>query len=378
MTRWQAWLLQRIHRDPYLFYGLLRRATPLFHVPALGCWIVSRADDVAFVLREPLTFSSSVMSPADPYLLGADAPRHTRVRRALMRGLTPSSFATLQSVAEKTAQRVVEHIDRHRPIDLIAELAAPLPAAVMASLLDTDPDDAPRLATWSRAVVDQASRRPGTAAPPDAGARSAELDRFVETLVHDRASSSSDDLVSTMLSGASEERLTIDEARSVVRLLIIAGNETTARLIGHALQALIHHRRLLQRNDDAIAGLVEETLRYDPPVQFVLRRTTRPVRIAGGALPADATVMALLGSAGRDSKHIARAHRFDPTREASPHVAFGAGPHRCPGAMIARMEAQIALTAVRRAFPSIQLAARRPPPASAFQLRGPSELWVST
>ena len=160
----------------------------------------------------------------------------------------------------------------------------------------------------------------------------------------------------------------------------VAGNETTTHLIGNACLALARGNASMSAPDSAsrVERVVEETLRYDPPVQFLMRVTTCETELAGTQLPAGAMVMTLLGATGRDARQHAHPHRFDSNRASSTHLAFGVGPHACPGASLARMEARVALNRAIRAVPKLRLA-KRPGAvvrSQSLQLRGLQHLWV--
>lgn len=377
---WKTWLLRRIHAHPYRYYEWIRRFRPLVRVEPLACWVVTRTPDVVRVLKDPERFSSRVMAAADPYLLGADPPEHARVRRALQRALGNASSPSLEQAAERVADDFDARVRDAREIDLMSDLAAPLPIVVMASILGVDQRQHQQFAEWSHAVVAESSRLPGTAVPDGTREKVAQFDDFVGGLITERQRRPGKDAISTLLSGTPEDRLTALEAKSLVRLLLIAGNETTTHLIGNAFLALARGNASVSAPDSAsrVERVVEETLRYDPPVQFLMRVTTRETDLAGTQLPAGAMVMTLLGATGRDARQHAHPHRFDSNRASSTHLAFGVGPHACPGASLARMEARVALNRAIRAVPKLRLA-KRPGAvvrSQSLQLRGLQHLWV--
>ena len=162
-------------------------------------------------------------------------------------------------------------------------------------------------------------------------------------------------------------------------LLLVAGNETTTNLLGNALLALMAHREELarvRRDPSRIPALVEETLRYDSPIQFVFREAREDVELAGVAIPAGATVMALIGSANRDEAQFPHADRFDPSRNTQGHLAFGLGIHFCLGASLARLEARVALEELLPRFAAFERTEARVQYIDSYIVRGPKRLPV--
>lgn len=365
-----------VRRNPYPVYALLRRLAPVFRAGRSGWWVVSRYADAARVLGDPGAFSSTIMAPADPALLGADPPAHTRVRRALTRALTPARLAALQlEIGERARARVAA---LRGEVDLVERLAGPLPVEAAARLLGIDPAREEDFRRWSRAVVVAATAPPGAPRPAELARHQEEFDRFFAELVAWRGAEPGDDLVSDLARGG---ELGPDEILSVARLLLIAGTETATHLIGNTLLALLRRPRLLARvrTDGALLrGVVEESLRHDSPVQFVLRRAACAAQVGGRTVPAGARVVVLLAAANRDPRRFPRPARFDPRRDARGTLAFGSGCHHCLGAALARIEAAAAVGALLDAFPRPRLArpGGRVEWIDSVQLRGPRELRV--
>jgi cytochrome P450 len=240
-----------------------------------------------------------------------------------------------------------ELLDRVVPsgeIELVGDLATPLPVTIIAEILGVDPDRRDDFKRWSNAVVGGIG---GTA--DDIAGRQRDREEFFayfSEAIEERRRAPSDDLISAVLKAEEQDvALTPDEIASFTMLLLIAGNETTTNLIGNAMLALLDHPDQL----DAVAGdpslipnMVEEALRYDSPVQFLLRATTAETEVGGTTIPAGSPVVPMFASANRDSARFPDADTFDITRNAQGHIAFGLGPHFCLGAPLARLEAKVA------------------------------------
>jgi len=364
-----------VRRDPYPVYARLRRERPVVEVAHRGWRAVSRYADVRLVLERADLFSSSVMRVADRVLLGADPPEHTRARRLVNR-----VFARARSldglIREKADALAGEAVARGR-CDFVGDFASRLPLGVIAGLLGLDAPLAD-LARWSRSTIP----RPDAGPPDPEVLRSArECDGAFARLVESRRHApAADDLVGGLLAeAAGDERLTSGEVQSVAKLLFLGGSETTANLLGNALLALLRRPDLLQRvraDPEAGEAAVDETLRFDAPVQVVLRRARADVEIAGTVLPGGSVVAALVGSANRDESVFEDPDAFRLDRPARGHLAFGAGAHRCLGEDLARREAAIGLGAflgrARSLVPAEDLDLVEPTPS--LQLRGPARL----
>jgi cytochrome P450 len=184
-----------------------------------------------------------------------------------------------------------------------------------------------------------------------------ELSRYLAGVVSERRSEPADDLISVLVDPARGATLDADAILQFILILLVAGNETTTNLIGNAIVALLQNPDELERvvaEPELVPDLVEETLRWDGPVQFIARRTTREVEVAGATIPANGRVVLLLGSANRDERNFDRADEFDLSREQKGHVGFGLGIHFCLGASLARLEAKTALAALVPELPRLR------------------------
>ncbi len=375
-------LLAEVRQNPYPFYRELRRYAPVCGDGPAGSYLVSRYGDVLFVLKNASLFSSSIMDRADQTLLGADPPAHTRIRRIVNRAFSLQRMAALVGRIRMTAELMVQQMIQRERSDLMLDLAIPLPLQIIAEMLGIEPQRHADLKGWSEAVVMEAS---GIAPHNVAGLKAsvAEFNFFFHDLIERRRQAPAGDLISALMHCEDKaESLTAEETWSFAKLLLIAGNETTTNLIGNSMLALLAHPTHLakvQETPSHVDNVIEETLRYDTPVQFVQRRTTQDVELSGTCIPAHASVIALLGSANRDERQFNNPDRFDPERRSNDNLAFGSGPHFCLGASLARQEATIALEVLLSRMRDVRAAEslEEVPRITAMQLRGPARLILS-
>ena len=244
--------------------------------------------------------------------------------------------------------------------DLQSTFAIPFPTSVIASLLGVDADRRDEFRRWSEQMV-LAVFEPTTPEQQAEIARSGEqMGQWLDEIVAERADTAGDDLVSVLLRAEMEGgALTPDEMRVFVFTLLVAGSITTAYLIGSAVVALVADPSLLVRarsDPDVINRVVEETLRFEAPVQMMFRTATAAVEIVGVPIPEGATVLPLIGSANRDENVFTDPDRFDPDRDTGEHLGFGHGVHFCLGAALARLEARIAIEELLARAPRLDIA----------------------
>jgi len=353
----------RFRQDPYPHYALLRREAPLQRVPGEPWVLVSRHADVRAALRDPATFSSAPMHElisagvrlAEGHevdaqtLIGTDPPVHTRLRKIVNRGFLPSRVAALAPRIREIAEGLCARFAARGACELVHDFAAPLPVTVIAELLGIDPSRHEDFKRWSDALVLSLTGR----ATPDerkALARSLdELDALLDQTFEARRRAPRDDLISALLHAETNEEVMTDrELGFFVPLLLVAGNETTTHLIGNAVVALLRHPEALAavRAEPALGpALVEETLRWDPPVQLALRRATRDAELPSGKVRQGEALALLLASANRDEAVFENPERFELYRPERPHLAFGHGTHFCVGSHLARLEAREEISA---------------------------------
>lgn len=366
---------------PYPGYARLRDQAPVLRLDPVAPWLVTRHAEVLQVLRDPQTFSSTAMR--DPRsnaetLIGSDPPVHTRLRKIVNRAFTPARIAALEARIQALATELVDGFAERGSCELVRELAAPLPVTIIAEILGVDASRREGFKRWSDDALANLAPFAGPKPDPAASASLDEMSEWVHAIIAARRAEPRDDLISALVAAEADEAVMTDrEVRNLTRLLLVAGNETTTHLIGNAVLALLEHPRALNalRNDPTlVSAAVEETLRYDTPVQVVLRRAACDAELAGTPIAAGDTLALLLGSANRDERRFAEPDRFDLRREGSGHLAFGWGTHFCLGARLARNEAGAALGALLARADKLELAGDGVDRIASPMFRGPREL----
>ena len=348
--------LPEVKANPYPYYAHLRRQAPVYHVEAAGLWAVSRYDDVLYVLRSPQLFSSTVLIaallgdlhpvPEAANLIASDPPVHSRLRKLVNRAFTPRLIAELEPRVREITIALLTRVAPQGEFDLVHDLSTPLPVIVIAEMLGVEPEHRVEFKRWSDDIVHAANGVSGE--ERDQAQRSvAEFRAYFEGAIDARRAEPRNDLISALVRAEEEQQmLTAAEILSLTTLLLIAGNETTTNLIGNAVLALLAHPDTLarvQRDPSLIPAVVEETLRYDGPVQGIFRQAIQDVELSGTTIPAGSLVFPLFASADRDERKFPDPDRFDITRNTDAHIAFGFGIHFCLGAPLARLEAKVAL-----------------------------------
>ena len=386
--------------DPYPQYATVRAQAPVLRHP-FGFWLLTRYEDVAFLLRagmsvedrnitdrelldlRTLMYGDEAPRSGRISMLDRDPPDHTRLRRLVSKAFTPRAVEALRPRITGLVDEMLDAAERQGPrVNLVDALAFPLPFAVIAEMLGTPPADHERIRQLSGTIV----RSLEPVADPDLvaaiAAADAELTQIAAEMIAWKRAHPAGDLLTALINAEDDgDVLNDDELVAQTLLLYIAGHETTVNLIAGGTLALLRHPDQLARlrEDPGLTGnAVEELLRYDSPVQASRRITLEPVTIGGTDIPAGAFVMASLGSANRDESYWgpdAAEVRLD-RENARQHVSFGAGPHHCLGASLARLEASIALGRLTARFPGLALDGEVTWNGR-INLRGPAHLTVS-
>ena len=353
-----------IHEDPYPTYARLRAEAPVYRNEAAGFWALSRHADVVGAFRDNARFSSAHGVSLDPAasgphahrtmsFLAMDPPMHGRMRGLVSRGFTPRRVAELEPrIRELTRQHLDAALDRGS-FDLIADLAGKLPMDVISELIGVPAADRDEVRRLSDLLV---HREEGVDDVPPAGVEAAlTLVTYYADMLAQRRARRTGDLTSALLDAEVDgDRLTDDEIMGFLFLMVVAGNETTTKLLGNAWYWAWRNpdQRAEPFAADRAAGAaavplwIEETLRYDTSSQMLARTTTAPVELHGRTIPAGERVVLLVGSANRDERVFADPDRFDLHRSASEMqqlASFGFGRHFCLGASLARLEARVCL-----------------------------------
>jgi cytochrome P450 len=379
----------------------MRDSAPVYQHP-FGFWLLTRYEDVSWLLRAGLSVEDRNVAASNPLrvvreatygdrmpridgrsMLDRDPPDHTRLRRLVSKAFTPRAVQALRPRVTDLVDDMLDAMGRARHVDLIESLAFPLPFAVIAKMLGTPSSDHERIRELTGIVV----RSLEPVADPDLisaiVSADTELTGIAAEMITWKRENPADDLLTALINAEDEgDVLDEDELIAQTLLLYIAGHETTVNLIGGGALALLRNpgQMVLLRDDPGlVANAVEEMLRYDSPVQASRRITVEPVAVGDIEIPEGAFVMASLASANRDERFWGPdAGELRLNREnARQHVSFGAGPHHCLGASLARMEAGIAFERMTARFPRLaQDGEVRWNGRS--NLRGPSHLPVST
>ena len=356
--------------DPYPSLRRLRELDPVNATP-IGIWRLTRYDDVVRLLREVPAgvrttdgrlpgVDESRLEGQREFMLQQDPPAHTRLRKLVSKAFTPRAVEAMRGRAESIVDECLDRIEARGSLDVIADLALPLPATVICEMLGVPVADRDRFTEWTaRATHGLAAE----IAPPDVLALAAEageaLGDYFANLIAKRRDNRSDDLVSALIRAEEQgDRLSASELVSQAIGLLIAGFETTIGLIGNGVRALLRHPdelEKLRRRPERVASAVEECLRFDGPILLTVRILHEDAEFGGKTIPRDAVVWALLAAANRDPAHFPDPERFDIERSPNPHLAFGGGAHLCLGTHLARMEAQTAIGRLLQRFPRLAL-----------------------
>jgi pimeloyl-[acyl-carrier protein] synthase len=378
-------------RDPYPYYDLLRNAAPVFYWETWGIFFLTRHDDCSELLRdnrlahssmgEPSVEQSALSTMQSNWMLFKNPPDHTRLRSLVHKAFTPRMVEQLRGIIQTITNQLLDKVQANRQMELIADLAYPLPVTAIAEMLGIPEQDRHTFHEWSDALARSLDLTEDPAVYERATQAAATFTAYLRELANRRRVEPRNDLISALV--AVEEggdHLSEAELYGTCSLLLIAGHETTINLIGNGTLALLQHPeqlRLLQQNPALIKATIEELLRYDSPVQMTSRLVLEEMEIRGQHLRPGQQVSFMLGAANRDPAVFANPGMLDITRKNNPHLAFGGGIHYCLGAPLARLEGQIALETLLRRMPSLTLATETPVYRDNYVLRGLEALPVT-
>jgi cytochrome P450 len=353
------------HEDPYPIYRRLRAEAPVYRNEELGFFALSRHSDVLAAFKDWRTFSNrggvSLEQLADsrgdvrPFLsmLGMDPPEHDQLRALVSKAFTPRRVQEQEPRIRELARHYVDGFIERGRCDFIAEFAGKLPMDVVSEMLGVPESDRDALRRWSDTVLHREEGIEGL--PPGAIEAAARLAAYYAELVAERRKRPGPDLVSALLRAEIEgARLADRDVIGFLFLMIVAGNETTTKLLGNALYWLSRNpseRDELRRDPTRIAGWIEETLRYDNSTQLLARQLRSDCEMRGVRMRAGEKVVLLVGSANRDEEVWERPDVYDIDRDTSASLSFGRGTHFCLGASLARLEAQVSLEEVWARLP---------------------------
>jgi cytochrome P450 len=377
-----------IHENPYPTYERLREEAPLYHDTELGFWAISRHADVAAAFRDHERFSSINGVSLDPSawgphahrmmsFLALDPPSHTRMRSLVSKGFTPRRVLELEADILRLTRRYLEPAVARGEFDAVTDFAGRLPMDVISEMMgvpEADRDEVRRLADLL------VHREDGLLDVPPAGMEAAlVLVGYYQELLAAKRRRPGDDLTSALLAARDDggDRLSENEMISFLFLMVVAGNETTTKLLANALYW--GHRNPAQVakafSDPArVESWVEETLRYDASTQMLARTVARDVEFHGEKVPAGERLLLLIGSANRDPRAFASPDVYDLDRDTSQSISFGGGRHFCLGANLARLEARLALAEFVRLVRSYGVVEDRAVRVHSVNVRGFAQL----
>lgn len=385
-----------VKQNPYPFYAKMRREEPVKWLDGMQAFAVANYENVDALLKNGKLFSSAQFWPAllgeyDPVpevppMISMDPPDHMHLRKIANKAFTPSKVAALQQRATDIANQLLDDIvakyGAEGECDWVWDFTALFPVTVIAEVLGVPTERRAEFKVWVDDTL-AAANRAAYDGPRLAqiGENSRQLRAFMEEIVDQRAANLGDDIISTLIQAEVQgERLSRMEVLSMAVLLLIGGVETTTNLLGSTLTLLQRYPDVYQRvrNDQSlIPALLEEVLRFEPPVQMIFRHTTEDTELGGVAIPKGSTIMPLLASANRDESKFPNGEVFDIDRKnAVPIMSFGQGPHFCLGSYLSRMEAARALEVVFTRLETLEPVAAEVHWIDSYFARGPHELQV--
>ncbi|MDR7300552.1 cytochrome P450 family protein [Haloactinomyces albus] len=362
-------------QDPHVRYAQMRADAPaqrVVTVAGMPVWVVTRYAEAKMALADP-RFSKdfqrmrglldSQVQPGQSrpefadsiqaHMLNMDPPDHTRLRKLVMKAFTPRRVEALRPRIEEITAELLDDMADRSEVDLLDAFAFPLPIRVICELLGIPEDRRDEFRTWSNTLV---------GSDPDAAQQAAgAMAAYLIELIEQKRRQPAEDLITGLIEASEDaDRLSEQELISMVFVLLVAGHETTVNLIGNGVLALLRNPEqfaAVRADLEQVPAVIEETLRYDGPVNLAtLRFTAETVRLGDVEIPEGELVLVSLSSANRDEDKYPRAQEFDPDRSTTGHLAFGHGIHFCVGAPLARLEGQIAMRRLIERFPNLSSA----------------------
>jgi hypothetical protein len=366
--------------NPYPFYHRLRSEDPVHWSERFGSWLLTRYPDVSLALRDPRLSANRVgvfmgQLPAtttqsleplrkhlSTWLSHSDPPQHTRLRLLVSKAFTPKVVEGMRSQIQEIVDTLLERVQSKNQIDIIRDVAYPLPAAVISDMLGVPPEGREQFKQWAEDIM--AFTGGGALALPriasDAQKSLFEMYAYFGELMRERRRQPRTDLISALTRVEEQgDMLSEEDLIGLCDQLLTAGHDTTRNLIGNGMLALLHNLEQLGKltsDSSLIVSTVEELLRFDSPLQRQTRVAKEDFELGGKQIRKGQPVLAMLGAANRDPGQFSDPDSLDICRRNNGHVAFGSGIHYCLGAPLSRLEGQIAINTIVQRFPSIRLA----------------------
>ena len=369
--------------NPYSVYRRLRKEEPVCALAMMDQrvgYMLTRFDDVYIALKDDEVFSNRSNANGIGIVMGRtivemDGREHLRHRNIITPALAPRALrGDFPRLVEATAHELIDKFAGRGQADLVEEFTFIYPLQVFTQILGLDPEMA---ATFHRWAIDLS----WVGRDPQRGLKASQLlAEHLQPVVAQRRAEPTDDLISRLVSAEVDGRgLADEEVISFLRLLVMAGAETTYHLMGSALFGLMTHPEQLEevRQDRSqLDAAIDETLRWESPVQIVTRETLQPTVLSGVEIPAGTELIVGVGSANRDESHFEDPDRFDLHRKGPEHIAFGFGKHYCAGSRLALLEARVGITTLLDRLPNLRLDPGQDAAVVGMAFRGPNRLPV--
>jgi cytochrome P450 len=377
--------VEDLETDPYSVYAKLREQEPVSHVDSVGLWLVTRWDDVMYVDKTPELFTaetepSTLNRTFGKNLLGSEGPYHKRIRSIIQpwfRGGAIGNFP--EEVVEPTINELIDGFAERGQVELVSEFSEQLSARVLRRALALRDVDEETLRRWFADLAQGAANFEGNPTKQEvADAASREVNETVEPILARLESEPNDTLLSSMLhTEVDGERLSREEIRSNLKVMIVGGLQAAADLVALSTWALLSHpdqAAQVVADPGLVPPAVEEGARWHSPVGTSTRQTTEPTTLGDVELEEGALVAAVLASANRDPRRWEDPDSYDIHDHRRPHLAFAAGPHVCIGALLGRYQARGAMRALLTRLPNLRLDPERPAVITGWEFRSPEHI----
>jgi cytochrome P450 len=379
-----------IQARPHAYYSAMRRGDPVHYDEKLGSWLITRHEDICVVQADPVTFSVNKGYHEQqargmheefrnylrehgggyfPDAIMSDPPYHTRIRKLMESAFTAHRVKELEPRITQIVSDLIASLADTGQCDAVKDIAIPLTIRIIVEQLGLDPGIESKISRWSVAVTAQIGRMQSREQMLENAAQIADLQHYLIGKMKEREADPREDMISDLVHAkvtnedGTTEKLTFEEAVSLVRATLIAGNDTTATAIGNLFYALATKPGMAELLDECVADerrlnrFVEEHMRNEPPVRALSRMATCDADVNGTTIPAGAHILLVYASGNDDETVFPDPRRFDIDRpNLGRHVAFGGGPHRCIGVALARMEVKVAAREIARQMRNIRLA----------------------
>jgi cytochrome P450 len=366
--------------DPYPLFHRLQAEDPVHWSDVLSAWVITRYQDVVAGLRDPRLSSERIpvfmgslpeplrreVSPLGQHLSRwvsqVNPPDHTRLRRLISIAFTPKTVEKVRPRVEELVHGLIDRVEQDGHMDLIEQLAYPLPATVISEMLGVPSEDQDQFRRWSDDIMAFVGVSILELSPIARKCYQSlcELTEYFEGVIQQCRSVPRDDLISALVAAEEQgDRLTAEELVAMCSQLLVAGHETTTQLIANGILTLLRHPGELQKlreDPSLITSAIEEVMRFEGPSQRQTRLVVEDMEIGGKRIPKGATVLLMLGAANRDPAEFPNPDQFDIRRNPNPHVGFSSGIHYCVGAPLARLEGAVAINALLSRLPNLRLA----------------------